>query len=85
MYNNFKWLVTEIDCETSRKAELLTLMKDVKHWSRNGYVEVQDPKTGASPLHVAAAKGYTDVGTIVIIFFWMLGIRDADWRYFMPT
>lgn len=50
-----------VDCEKSRNAEVNTLLNDAKNWAANGYVEVRDPKTGGTPLHVAAAKGYIDV------------------------
>ncbi|KAJ2954185.1 hypothetical protein O0L34_g2420 [Tuta absoluta] len=55
-----------VDCEKSRNAEVDTLLADANNWAANGYVEVRDPKTGGTPLHVAAAKGYLDVSTGVI-------------------
>ncbi|XP_072930830.1 protein phosphatase 1 regulatory subunit 12C isoform X9 [Epargyreus clarus] len=55
-----------IDCEKSRNAEVDTLMSDARAWAANGYVEVRDPKTGGTPLHVAAAKGYIDVAKMLL-------------------
>ncbi|XP_038216125.1 protein phosphatase 1 regulatory subunit 12B isoform X5 [Zerene cesonia] len=55
-----------IDCEKSRSAEVTTLRNDAKNWAANGYVEVRDPKTGGTPLHVAAAKGYVDVAKTLL-------------------
>lgn len=39
------------------------MVTDAKNWAANGYVEVRDLKTGGTPLHVAAAKGYIDVSS----------------------
>ncbi|XP_048005495.1 protein phosphatase 1 regulatory subunit 12A isoform X7 [Leguminivora glycinivorella] len=55
-----------IDCEKSRNAEVDNLLSDAKNWAANGYVEVRDPKTGGTPLHVAAAKGYIDVAKMLL-------------------
>ncbi|XP_050361091.1 protein phosphatase 1 regulatory subunit 12A isoform X5 [Nymphalis io] len=55
-----------IDCEKSRTAEVDTLLSDARNWAANGYVEVRDPKTGGTPLHVAAAKGYIDVAQTLL-------------------
>ncbi|XP_032526441.2 protein phosphatase 1 regulatory subunit 12C isoform X5 [Danaus plexippus] len=55
-----------IDCEKSRNAEVNKLLSDAKNWAAHGYVEVRDPKTGGTPLHVAAAKGYIDVAQTLL-------------------
>ncbi|CAG5039475.1 unnamed protein product [Parnassius apollo] len=55
-----------VDCDKRRNAEVDTLMADAKNWAVNGYVEVRDPKTGGTPLHVAAAKGYVDVAKTLL-------------------
>ncbi|GBP93154.1 Protein phosphatase 1 regulatory subunit 12A [Eumeta japonica] len=55
-----------IDCNAARKAEVNSLLADAKHWASNGYVEVRDLKTGGTPLHVAAAKGYNQVLQILL-------------------
>ncbi|XP_028035568.1 protein phosphatase 1 regulatory subunit 12B isoform X4 [Bombyx mandarina] len=55
-----------VDCEKSRNAEVDTLMSDAREWALHGYVEVRDLKTGGTPLHVAAAKGYIDVAKTLL-------------------
>ncbi|XP_022124282.2 protein phosphatase 1 regulatory subunit 12B isoform X5 [Pieris rapae] len=55
-----------VDCEKSRSAEVIKLRKDSKNWAANGYSDVRDPKTGGTPLHVAAAKGYIDVAKTLL-------------------
>ncbi|XP_052746425.1 protein phosphatase 1 regulatory subunit 12A isoform X6 [Bicyclus anynana] len=55
-----------INCHKSRHAEVDALTRDAENWAKNGYVEVRDPKTGGTPLHVAAAKGYYDVAKILL-------------------
>nr|XP_013189306.1 unnamed protein product [Amyelois transitella] len=55
-----------VDCEKSRNAEVDTLLNDARNWAANGYVEVRDPKTGGTPLHVAAAKGYIEVAKMLL-------------------
>lgn len=44
------------------------LMRDAREWAINGYVDVRDMKTGGTPLHVAAAKGYIDVSNVNKLF-----------------
>ncbi|XP_068628838.1 protein phosphatase 1 regulatory subunit 12A-like isoform X2 [Battus philenor] len=55
-----------VDCNKCRNAEVYALMNDAQHWAVNGYVEVRDLKTGATPLHVAAAKGYVEVAETLL-------------------
>ncbi|XP_045530856.1 protein phosphatase 1 regulatory subunit 12A-like isoform X12 [Pieris brassicae] len=55
-----------VDCEKSRSAEVIKLSNDSKNWAANGYSDVRDPKTGGTPLHVAAAKGYIDVAKTLL-------------------
>lgn len=43
-------------------------MRDAREWAINGYVDVRDMKTGGTPLHVAAAKGYIDVSNVNKLF-----------------
>lgn len=58
-----------MDYERSRNAEVDNLLSDARNWAANGYTEVRDPKTGGTPLHVAAAKGYIDVSVPTNITF----------------
>lgn len=52
-----------IDCEKARQAEEQLMLNDAKKWLRSDASEIDrpHPKTGATALHVAAAKGYTKV------------------------
>lgn len=54
----------QIDCAKARQAEEQLMLSDAKKWLRSDASEVDrpHPKTGATALHVAAAKGYTKVG-----------------------
>ncbi|CAO1309583.1 unnamed protein product [Diamesa hyperborea] len=53
----------EIDCDEARQQEEKMMMTDAKKWLRSDASEADraHPKTGATALHVAAAKGYTKV------------------------
>lgn len=57
-----------MDCDKHRNAEMNSLMKDARNWAANGYVDVRD-MNGGTPLHVAAAKGYTEVSIAPIIIY----------------
>ncbi|KMY99911.1 protein phosphatase 1 regulatory subunit 12A isoform X20 [Drosophila simulans] len=52
-----------INVDEARKAEEQAMLNDAKKWLRSDAAEVDrpHPKTGATALHVAAAKGYTKV------------------------
>ncbi|EAT35050.1 AAEL012753-PA, partial [Aedes aegypti] len=52
-----------IDCEDARQAEEKIMLSDAKRWLRTDSTDCDKPhpKTGATALHVAAAKGYTKV------------------------
>uniref|UniRef100_A0A1I8IQC6 ANK_REP_REGION domain-containing protein n=1 Tax=Macrostomum lignano TaxID=282301 RepID=A0A1I8IQC6_9PLAT len=51
-----------IDENRARNAEALAMQKDARAWLKEGrYRCVRDPRSHASPLHVAAAKGYSIV------------------------
>ncbi|KAF6200970.1 hypothetical protein GE061_005417 [Apolygus lucorum] len=52
-----------IDAENARTEEERMMLNDAKVWLANGYItpDKVHPKTGATPLHVAAAKGYLKV------------------------
>lgn len=56
-----------IDCEDARNEEERLMLNDAKDWLSSG--EIQDrphPKTGATALHVAAAKGYMKVMEVLV-------------------
>lgn len=51
-----------IDCEASRNMEERLMLEDAKQWAAAKVCgDVSHPKTGATALHVAAAKGYIKV------------------------
>lgn len=52
-----------IDCEDARQAEEKIMLSDAKRWLRTDSTDCDKahPKTGATALHVAAAKGYAKV------------------------
>lgn len=52
-----------IDCEAARNEEERIMLRDATEWlkTKSPAVDSAHPKTGATPLHVAAAKGYTEV------------------------
>lgn len=52
-----------IDCEAARNEEKQIMLQDAREWliNKSTLIDVAHPKNGATALHVAAAKGYTDV------------------------
>lgn len=52
-----------IDCDAARNEEETMMLKDAKEWlaKKMSDYDKPHPKTGATPLHVAAAKGYAEV------------------------
>lgn len=47
--------------EAAKRKEEEQMMSDARTWLNEGPpADVRDPKTGATPLHVAAAKGYVE-------------------------
>lgn len=50
-----------MDLEAAKRLEEEQIMTDARTWLKDGPpADVQHPKTGATPLHVAAAKGYLE-------------------------
>lgn len=50
-----------MDLEAAKRLEEEQIMRDARAWLKDGPpANVQQPKTGATPLHVAAAKGYLE-------------------------
>jgi len=53
---------TGVDVDVARNRERLMMMDDANQWLKSGeYMEKPHDKTGAMALHIAAAKGYTNV------------------------
>ncbi|XP_018645718.1 protein phosphatase 1 regulatory subunit 12b (myosin phosphatase targeting subunit 2), putative [Schistosoma mansoni] len=56
-----------IDGDTIKHSEEQMLLHDAQHWLTSGqYKPVIDPRTGATPLHVAACKDYTKAMEILL-------------------
>lgn len=50
-----------VDLEAAKRLEEEQIMTDARTWLTDGApADVRHPKTGASPMHVAAAKGYLE-------------------------
>ncbi|XP_077055230.1 protein phosphatase 1 regulatory subunit 12C isoform X3 [Siphateles boraxobius] len=50
-----------MDVEAAKRAEEEWIMHDARHWLTDGLpANICHPRTGATPLHVAAAKGYLE-------------------------
>ncbi|XP_062918220.1 protein phosphatase 1 regulatory subunit 12A-like isoform X7 [Mobula hypostoma] len=68
-----------IDVEVARKEEEQQMIQDARQWLNRGKVEDnRHPKTGASALHVAAAKGYLEVTKLLIQAGFDVNSRDND-------
>jgi protein phosphatase 1 regulatory subunit 12A len=61
--NNFCYFFSlpGVDADAARDEEENIMLQDATKWLNNQYDEMPHPKTGATALHCAAAKGYTDV------------------------
>lgn len=61
---NFKFILClcpGVDLEAAKRLEEEQIMTDARTWLVEGPpADVRHPRTGATPLHVAAAKGYLE-------------------------
>ncbi len=61
MYETLKLVHLSSEVEVAKRVEEEWIMHDARHWLTNGLpANLCHPRTGASPLHVAAAKGYLE-------------------------
>ncbi|XP_038663431.1 protein phosphatase 1 regulatory subunit 12A-like isoform X2 [Scyliorhinus canicula] len=68
-----------IDVEVARKEEEQRMVQDARQWLNRGKKEdIRHPKTGASALHVAAAKGYLEVMKLLIQAGFNINSVDND-------
>ncbi|XP_075044070.1 protein phosphatase 1 regulatory subunit 12A-like isoform X2 [Mixophyes fleayi] len=68
-----------VDLDSARREEEELMLRDVRRWLNNGkYDDVRHPTTGATPLHVAAAKGYTEVIKLLLQLGFDVDSRDLD-------
>ncbi|XP_015833003.1 protein phosphatase 1 regulatory subunit 12B isoform X2 [Tribolium castaneum] len=69
-----------IDCDAARNEEKRIMLQDAKEWlaTKSTLVDAPHPKNGATALHVAAAKGYTDVMKILLQCGADIDAQDID-------
>ncbi|GJQ71093.1 hypothetical protein Trydic_g999 [Trypoxylus dichotomus] len=69
-----------IDCDKARSEEERLMLRDANEWLATGchLANVANPKTGATSLHVAAAKGYTNVIKILLQCAADVNLQDSD-------
>ncbi|XP_072804957.1 protein phosphatase 1 regulatory subunit 12B isoform X5 [Vicugna pacos] len=68
-----------VDLEQSRKEEEQQMLQDARQWLNRGKIEdVRQPRSGATALHVAAAKGYSEVLRLLIQAGYELNVQDLD-------
>uniref|UniRef100_A0A8C5PCK3 Protein phosphatase 1 regulatory subunit n=1 Tax=Leptobrachium leishanense TaxID=445787 RepID=A0A8C5PCK3_9ANUR len=68
-----------IDVEAARKEEERIMLRDARQWLNSGHInDVRHSKSGGTALHVAAAKGYTEVLKLLIQAGYDINIKDYD-------
>ncbi|XP_065350467.1 protein phosphatase 1 regulatory subunit 12B-like isoform X3 [Cloeon dipterum] len=68
-----------IDCDAARNMEENLMLTDAKEWLNSGELcDRPHPKTGATALHVAAAKGYIQVMKVLLQAGADINSQDVD-------
>ncbi|KAJ8416030.1 hypothetical protein AAFF_G00380520 [Aldrovandia affinis] len=68
-----------LDLEAAKREEQETIMRDARTWLTEGLPsDLRHPKTGATPLHVAAAKGYVEVIKVLCQCGIDVSVTDSD-------
>ncbi|KAG8434115.1 hypothetical protein GDO86_012476 [Hymenochirus boettgeri] len=68
-----------VDTEAAKREEEEVMLQDARQWLNAGKIEdIRHPKTGASALHVAAAKGYIEVLRLLLQANFDPNVRDKD-------
>uniref|UniRef100_A0AAY4DEV3 Protein phosphatase 1 regulatory subunit n=1 Tax=Denticeps clupeoides TaxID=299321 RepID=A0AAY4DEV3_9TELE len=68
-----------VDIEAARKEEERIMLRDARQWLNSGQInDVRHTKSGGTALHVAAAKGYTEVLKLLIQAGYDVNIKDYD-------
>ncbi|XP_041074471.1 protein phosphatase 1 regulatory subunit 12A-like isoform X2 [Polyodon spathula] len=68
-----------VDVEAARQEEKRLMLQDAQQWVNQGKVTVsRHPKTGATDLHVAAAKGYLEVIKLLLKAGFDVNVKDND-------
>ncbi|XP_073507976.1 protein phosphatase 1 regulatory subunit 12A isoform X4 [Phyllobates terribilis] len=68
-----------IDVEAARKEEERIMLRDARQWLNSGQInDMRHTKSGGTALHVAAAKGYTEVLKLLIQAGYDINVKDYD-------
>ncbi|KAJ8381431.1 hypothetical protein SKAU_G00022090 [Synaphobranchus kaupii] len=68
-----------VDIEAARKEEERVMLRDARQWLNSGLIsDVRHTKSGGTALHVAAAKGYSEVLKLLIQAGYDVNIKDYD-------
>ncbi|XP_077313653.1 protein phosphatase 1 regulatory subunit 12C isoform X1 [Lithobates pipiens] len=68
-----------IDIVAAKREEEEVMLQDSRQWLNAGKIEdIRHPKTGASALHVAAAKGYIEVMRLLLQANFDPNVKDKD-------
>ncbi|XP_036091424.1 protein phosphatase 1 regulatory subunit 12B isoform X2 [Rousettus aegyptiacus] len=68
-----------VDLEQSRAQEEQQMLQDARQWLNSGRIEdARQARSGATALHVAAAKGYSEVLRLLIQAGYELDVQDHD-------
>ncbi|KAG5267657.1 hypothetical protein AALO_G00224150 [Alosa alosa] len=68
-----------VDIEAARKEEERIMLRDARQWLNSGQInDVRHAKSGGTAMHVAAAKGYTEVLKLLIQAGYDVNIEDYD-------
>ncbi|XP_060695575.1 protein phosphatase 1 regulatory subunit 12A isoform X3 [Hemiscyllium ocellatum] len=68
-----------VDIEAARKEEERIMLRDARQWLNSGQInDNRHPKSGGTALHVAAAKGYSEVLKLLIQAGYDVNIKDYD-------
>uniref|UniRef100_A0A4W4FXL2 Protein phosphatase 1 regulatory subunit 12A n=1 Tax=Electrophorus electricus TaxID=8005 RepID=A0A4W4FXL2_ELEEL len=68
-----------VDIEAARKEEERVMLRDARQWLNSGQItDVRHTKSGGTAMHVAAAKGYTEVLKLLIQAGYDVNIKDYD-------
>lgn len=69
-----------IDCKEARESEERLMLNDAKNWLRSDASEADKPhpRTGATALHVASAKGYCKVLSLLLAARASVDKQDND-------
>ncbi|XP_059584102.1 protein phosphatase 1 regulatory subunit 12C isoform X2 [Alligator mississippiensis] len=68
-----------VDVEAAKREEEEIMLQDTRQWLNAGKIDdTRHPKTGASALHVAAAKGYIEVMRLLLQAGYDPNVQDKD-------